>query len=166
MSRTIYASVTPCGGQLFAWYVERVGIGAYDVNAGQADDKGMSVTYERGGVETPVVTIDSLFALIRTHGCTPKEEAAKAPAEFAVILGFLANVRGRVIDMIELWDFLDDAYGVRSADLMPRIEGGSLWFTDAVINLFRNETYIVKIGVDLDSGAVTTHQIDLVRKKA
>ena len=166
MTRSVHASIPLCKGQLIAWSVDKVGFDAYYSAPQQTARQTFFVVHECDGLEVQINSLDGLFASIRALGCSPTEDLSREPIETAIIVRFLLNLRGRVIDDPILWGFMDSFNNVESKKLLPAIEGDCLAFSVFYSDISNDIQQLTRLRVHLDSGVVEEEVVDLTRRAA
>lgn len=166
MTRSVHTSTSICAGRLVAWRIEKTGADAYYAESQQVSYKNIVVIYERDGLETQIDSLDGLFSLIRDSGFSPRVELSREPIEVALIVGFILNRPGRVIDHPILWGFMDSFDGVETKELMPAIEGNFLTFSVFYSDIFNDIQQLTSLRVHLDSGVIQDKIVDLTRRPA
>jgi hypothetical protein len=133
---------------------------------GESDARtSIGVTFVSGRRALEVMSTEALRELASQRGVLLKQQVAADPAGFAAIYGILLEVDGRIVSGSELWGFLDESYGLSSANLTPRVENGCLRFTVGVFRLLHDERYLIDMRVDLHSGEIEKKRFDFTQRE-
>lgn len=154
MKRVVLQSLAACGGSFVAASTTPRGRkpSAYDdpsMTSGPVAP--VVVTFEKGKTRTPIAGVAELWSTLRAHGCAPETEIHDAGA-WARLIAHLLDL-DRVVEDPELWDFLDEKYGIPAADHLPLLGDGALHFTVAKMALGA-KPQLQRIRVDLETGEV------------
>jgi hypothetical protein len=128
-------AITPrlfvCGGQLVACHFEA------DRQPGYANPPPSRpppprepswVEFRKAGRTQRIAAVKDLLSVLESEGASLASEVPKDPTGFTWVIADLLDLR-RVVDDLDLWSFLHDAYGVSVEECLPRIEGTELRFT-------------------------------------
>lgn len=171
MNKFFRVSISVCRGTLSYWWYKPETPDVYDEpppSAHLATSSEKFVTYEHGGAEKRITSVDDLLGIIRDRGCSPRNEVESNPVELAVVFGFLLHLgeNERVIEDGRFLEFLDEQFDVTMKAFAPRVEDDHFHF--AALSCAPSEAlapiryeHITAFVLDLTSGRVDRRIVNL-----
>lgn len=165
--RSTFMKIDCCGGVISIYsYKQRQ---AHKYSSDMTDNRPhWVVDFSHHGFHSTISSPLALVETITTHGCKPRDEAARHPAGYAwafrVLLEIetwgLAGSAGRVIDDENLWDFIAKKHGITLNDLLPQLIEDELTLSFPV-HLDFSIVQICKTKINLTTADVTHEEIPI-----